>query len=131
MRMFKHCAMAAALAMAALAPLPAVAQPSALKNIAIDNSKVTTVAYRGNRHGFRGYRGGGNHRYGYHRNRGIGAGAIIGGIVASALVASAIRESRASDNDIERCEETYRSFDARTGTYTGYDGNTYVCPYLN
>lgn len=78
------------------------------------------------------WRGGRNFNGGYYRrhHRGIGGGAVIGGIVAGALIASAIREGRAGDGDIERCEETYRSFDRHTGTYTGYDGETHVCPYL-
>lgn len=32
------------------------------------------------------------------------------------------------DDAVARCAETFRSFNARTGTYTGYDGRR--CPYL-
>ena len=28
------------------------------------------------------------------------------------------------------CEETFRSFDRRTGTYVTYDGERRLCPYL-
>ena len=66
---------------------------------------------------------------GHHRHGFRGAG-IVGGIIAGALIAGAIRESRAGSSDIERCESAYRSFDADTGTYMGYDGERHVCPYL-
>lgn len=32
---------------------------------------------------------------------------------------------------IQRCAATFRSFDAATGTYVGYDGVTRLCPYLD
>jgi hypothetical protein len=31
---------------------------------------------------------------------------------------------------IARCEATFRSFDRATGTYTTYEGETRLCPYL-
>lgn len=31
----------------------------------------------------------------------------------------------------QRCAATFRSFDAATGTYVGYDGVTRLCPYLD
>jgi hypothetical protein len=62
--------------------------------------------------------------------RGWGVGALIGGIVGGALIASAIREGRADDRDIRRCEEDFRSFDPRTGTYINRYGEERVCPYL-
>lgn len=82
------------------------------------------IAYRGG-HG----QGGSHGYYGHHRHGFRGAG-IVGGIIAGALIAGAIRESRAGSSDIERCESAYRSFDADTGTYMGYDGERHVCPYL-
>ncbi len=30
--------------------------------------------------------------------------------------------------DVEYCIQTYRSYDVRSGTYLGYDGNRYACP---
>lgn len=32
---------------------------------------------------------------------------------------------------MQRCAATFRSFDAATGTYVGYDGVTRLCPYLD
>ena len=87
MRILKHSAVLAVFAMAALAPLPAGAQSSTIKNVAVEKSNVTTVAYRGDRQGFRGYRGGDGYRQGYRHNRGIGTGAIIGGSHASTKAA--------------------------------------------
>jgi hypothetical protein len=31
---------------------------------------------------------------------------------------------------MQRCAETFRSFDPTTGTYTSFQGETLVCPYL-
>ena len=59
---------------------------------------------------------------------GIGA-AIIGGIILSEAARSQHRYEHSSD--WERCEQTYRSFEPRTGMYTGYDGIRRTCPYLN
>ena len=87
-------------------------------------SSVSGIAWRGH-----GYGGGYGRGYGGH-HRGFGGAAIVGGIVAGALIAGAIRESRASGSDLDRCESSYRSFDRSSGTYTGYDGERHVCPYL-
>jgi hypothetical protein len=34
------------------------------------------------------------------------------------------------DDAEARCSAQFRSFDPRSGTYIGYDGETHVCPYL-
>jgi hypothetical protein len=81
------------------------------------------------------YRGGyGGHRYygrrHYGRNIGIGIGAaIIGGVILSE--AARAERRRVYSSDYERCAQTYRSFEPRTGMYTGYDGVRRVCPYLD
>lgn len=36
----------------------------------------------------------------------------------------------ADADEVERCRDRYRSFDAATGTFLGYDGLRHVCPYL-
>lgn len=128
---FTRAILAAALSAAVIAPVPAMAVPAVQgAKLASPANHVEQVRYGyGNRHGGYGY--GGGYGRGYGHRRGIGGGAIIGGIVAGALIAGAIRESRASGSDIERCQSTYRSFDAGSGTYVGYDGDRHVCPYLN
>ena len=62
--------------------------------------------------------------------RGWGPGALFGGIIAGALIATAIREGRADDRDMRRCDEDFRGFDPRTGTYINRYGEERVCPYL-
>jgi hypothetical protein len=46
------------------------------------------------------------------------------------LIAPAILEGRATEDMMEQCEDRYRSFVRRTGTYTTYDGEKRVCRYL-
>ena len=62
--------------------------------------------------------------------RGYGAGALIGGIIVGTIIAAAIRERRAGDDDLRRCAYEFRSFDPVTGTYITYEGEERVCPYL-
>ncbi len=52
------------------------------------------------------------------------------GAITAGIIADAITEGRATDDARRACADRYRSFDWGSGTYTGYDGNTYVCPYL-
>ena len=47
--------------------------------------------------------------------RGWGPGALIGGIIAGALIAAAISEGRADDRDMRRCDRDFRGFDPRSG----------------
>lgn len=92
------------------------------------NADVVQVQHRRHRgHRHHGHRH--HHHHRHHRHHGWGAGAaIVGGVVAGALIADAARG--ASYSDIERCEATYRSFDRSSGTYTTYGGETRLCPYL-
>lgn len=46
------------------------------------------------------------------------------------LVAPALLEGRASQEDIDRCAAEFPSFDAATGTYLTGSGDELVCPYL-
>ncbi|HEY8246637.1 MAG TPA: BA14K family protein [Hyphomicrobium sp.] len=64
------------------------------------------------------------------RGWGPGPGAIIGGIIAGTLIAAAISEGRAHEDDIARCEYEFRSFDRHTGTYINRYGEERICPYL-
>ena len=72
-------------------------------------------------------RGRGHHRGGH---RGAGAAGIIGAIIAGTIIAAAIREGRANERDIERCDEDFPDFDPRSGTYIDRYGDERVCPYL-
>jgi hypothetical protein len=61
---------------------------------------------------------------------GWGPGALIGGIVGGALIASAVAEHRADRNDMDRCARDFPDFSYRTGTYIDRRGDERVCPYL-
>jgi hypothetical protein len=99
----------------------AQAAPWAKPSFTVGDSNVTLVDRRGRRH----------HHHHHRRGGGPGAAAaIFGGIIAGALIASAIREGRADDRDMRRCEEDFHSFDPRTGTYINRYGEERVCPYL-
>lgn len=87
------------------------AAPLGKPTVTIGDSYVTPVGHRG-------------------RGWGPGPGAIIGGIIAGTLIAAAISEGRAHEEDIDRCEYEFRSFDRRTGTYINRYGEERVCPYL-
>ncbi|CAA2141746.1 hypothetical protein [Hyphomicrobium sp. ghe19] len=69
-----------------------------------------------------GWRGGGGW--------GWGPGALIGGIVGGALIASAVAEHRADHVDMDRCARDFPEFSYRTGTYIDRRGVERVCPYL-
>jgi hypothetical protein len=72
-------------------------------------------------------------KVGWHHHGGgwgWGPGALIGGIVGGALIASAVSEHRASRNDMDRCARDFPDFSYRTGTFIDRRGNERVCPYL-
>lgn len=69
----------------------------------------------------------------YWRGRGgwgWGPGALIGGIVGGALIASAVAEHRADRADMNRCARDFPEFSYRTGTFIDRRGVERVCPYL-
>lgn len=87
-------------------------------------------------HGGPVYRRGGGGFY-----PGLAAGAIIGGALATAPFAYGYSEPYVYDDDfvdapavvgdadaIAYCQQRFRSYDVRTGTYLGYDGLRHPCP---
>lgn len=127
------------LTLAGLATLGAIAATSASATtlpapvVAAKSSGVELVQHN-RRHQMRQWRrqhDGRNWRRRYvRRDRGVNVGELFIGTIAGAIIANAIREGYARDSDIEACADRYNSFDPETGTYIGYDGRTYVCPYL-
>ncbi|TDH34350.1 BA14K family protein [Pseudohoeflea suaedae] len=76
----------------------------------------------------------------HHNNNGNAAAALGLGLAIGAVTAGAIASSRApapayyggglepwSPGWYRYCEDKYRSFNARTGTYRGYDGRDHFC----
>jgi hypothetical protein len=61
---------------------------------------------------------------------GWGPGALVGGIIGGALIASAVSEHRADRADMNRCARDFPDFSYRTGTYIDRRGDERVCPYL-
>jgi len=92
------------------AALPALPDKASVSTY--DAGNVTNVYWRG---------GGG---------WGWGPGALIGGIVGGALIASAVSEHRADHVDMDRCARDFPEFSYRTGTYIARNGTERVCPYL-
>ncbi|SFV14428.1 MULTISPECIES: BA14K family protein [unclassified Methylobacterium] len=86
-------------------------------------------------HGYHRYRGYGR-GYGYRRG-GYGAGgAALGGLAAGAIVGGALAAQAAqggdaagpSRADVASCSRRFKSYDASSGTYLGYDGQRHACP---
>jgi hypothetical protein len=61
---------------------------------------------------------------------GWGPGALFGGIIGGALIASAVSEHRADRVDMDRCARDFPEFSYRTGTFIDRRGVERVCPYL-
>lgn len=89
----------------------------------------------GNWRGHNGYRNGpryyGNRGYYYRDNNNWGGAAAAGiiGLAAGAMIANSANQPRyyAGDDYVSYCSNRYRSFNPRTGTFTGYDGLQHRC----
>jgi hypothetical protein len=106
----------------------------------------------GHFHGGGFHRGGGFRGGGFHRGGGFIPGAIAGAVIGGALAApygyGGYGYGYAPDyyddgyddgptvevapggggNDVAYCQQTYKSYDVRSGTYLGYDGLRHPCP---
>ncbi len=85
-----------------------------------------------NRHYSRPYYGH-NRRY-HRRNNDAAIAAGIAGLAVGAIVAGSAANNtryRASSDHHAYCHSRYRSYDARSGTFVGYDGRRHYCrsPY--
>lgn len=127
--------------------LPAMAAP-AFTNLptasSVDGGVASYARYRGHGYGrgygrrghFRDRRRGYGHGYGrrgygyrHHRRGGVGAGALIGGLAAGAWIGGAIASQSAPSNaQAASCAQRFKSYEPRSGTYLGYDGNRHACP---
>lgn len=98
-------------------------------------------AFGGRRFGHtrRGYGRGYGYRRGYGYGRGYGyrrGGAALGGLAAGAVIGGALAAQAAqgreangpSRADVDYCSQRFKSYDASSGTYLGYDGKRHACP---
>lgn len=74
----------------------------------------------------------GDRRY-YRRDRGnsLAAGALglaTGAIIGGALAQSQAQAAPAYNQNHAYCSQRFKSYDPRTGTYLGYDGDRHPCP---
>lgn len=92
-------------------------------------------ARRGGREGRRNWRRGnrGSRQRAWRRHRrhydGINPGAFLALGIVGALAHRGMSESHAH-SAMQRCANTYRSFEWDTGLYTTYGGEKRLCPYL-
>lgn len=114
--------------------LPATAAPLALLDRPVTAPSTVTKAqfgvYIGTGRPYRGY----GYRYGprYGRGWGYGPRRYYGGYPYYAPRPYVVtpRYRRWDRDDVARCASRFRSFNASSGTYTTYDGETRLCPYL-
>ncbi len=64
----------------------------------------------------------------YRDNTGAWIAAGIVGAAIGAAAVSAAQQQRAQQDAIAYCMQRYRSYNPRTGTFTGYDGLQHPCP---
>lgn len=96
--------------------------------------------FGGRRFGHAG-RGYGRHRgygrgYGYRRGGYGRGGAALGGLAAGAIIGGALAAQAAqggngsgpSRAEVASCSRRFKSYDASSGTYLGYDGQRHACP---
>lgn len=121
--------LAGATAIASLQPA-AAAPMMVTPGIGQSATNVEAVQFRRGHRG-PGWRhdGGWHHRYGRrHGYYGNGA-AALGGLAAGAIIGGAIANSQARAGDAEAyCSQLFKSYDRRSGTYLGNDGDRHSCP---
>lgn len=140
---------AAAIAVTSFTATPAAVQASPLKSVSgVNQSSVQDIQYLYPKRGYYGPRRhyGGNRYYGgdrryyggrhYRHRRGNGgavAAAGVVGLAAGVLAGQALSQPRqvapapAYGDRHAYCYSRYRSYDARSGTYLGYDGRRHYC----
>ena len=78
----------------------------------------------GQRHGGGGYRSGHGGGGGGGGDGGAVAAGVIGGLLLGAIIANKAQRNQSANY----CAQRYRSYDPRSGTFVGRDGNRYACP---
>jgi len=100
---------------------------------------------RGHHGGWHGHHGGGHgHHRGWHRGGGAALGFATGALIGGALASRpyygygayayggepyVVDEGYSSNGgDVQYCMQRFKSYDASSGTYLGYDGDRHPCP---
>jgi BA14K-like protein len=107
-----------------------LARPLTAIGVSADSNLLTTVQYR--RGGY--YRGGYRRGWGgpgVGLGIGLAAGALIGGLLAAPYYyapAPRVYYYGAPVDPVAYCMRRFKSYDAYSGTYLGYDGLRHSCP---
>jgi hypothetical protein len=65
----------------------------------------------------------------YYNNNGAWVGAAVAGLALGAAAAAAANSNNSGYSDaVAYCMSRFKSYNPRTGTYTGYDGRKHACP---
>lgn len=75
-------------------------------------------------------------RYGYgqryygsrYHHRGPNWGAVAAGSIIGLAAGAAIAGSARGNDAVAYCQQRFKSYDVRSGTYLGYDGRRHACP---
>lgn len=132
----KRAALCGAMALAmGVAPATQISTANAAPNIAKSITKSTEtenlhkVDRRFRSYHNRGWRERHWHRHRHHYDNDWNSGAYIALGVIGALMQHGLSEN-AANSAMQRCANTYRSFEWDTGLYTTYGGQKRLCPYL-
>ncbi len=138
----------------AIAPAASFAQNHGVRGSGARAAGVHTGGARGFSGGGARFSGGGAGYRGGYGNRGgggVGAGLIAGAVIGGALASGAyyggpgyyapgyyddqydngpvaVAQDPGGDDAVAYCMQTYRSYDPRSGTYMGNDGQRHPCP---
>lgn len=110
--------------------MPTIWSASKAENAKVEEVQHHRRHYRGH-HGYRGHRGYYGHRhYRGSRGAGVAVGAGLLGLGIGAAIASQQQPRYYGGGNPDwhaYCASKYRSYDARTGTFLGYDGYRHPC----
>ncbi|MFG1361276.1 BA14K family protein [Xanthobacter pseudotagetidis] len=64
----------------------------------------------------------------YYNNNGAWVAAAAAGLALGAAAAAAANSNSGYGDPVAYCMSRFKSYNPRTGTYTGYDGRQHPCP---
>lgn len=112
--------------------LAAMIAATSFSTLAVTSADAQPRHWRGpGPSGFHGPRPGYGPRYHGQRRydrRGANWGAVAAGSIIGLAAGAAIGGSARNNDAVAYCQQRFRSYDVRTGTYLGYDGRRHACP---